>query len=161
MCDFPDWLPDLILLDDHENDWDTYLDAVHKVFQADFGQGDVSFKGNPVRIRKRPIVRRREPTFWHIVQEGKIEDERTPDFRRLERMGWPKRIIEEAASRQLPCWHTQRGTNSRSLIALSDFSYLVVLDRRPDHSLLWTAYPIEFERRRKQLRDEYDSSPKC
>lgn len=43
------------------------------------------------------------------------------------------------------------------MIALGDFSYVVVLADRGDYVLLWTAYCVEMEHRRQKLRREYEA----
>jgi hypothetical protein len=44
----------------------------------------------------------------------------------------------------------------RIVIALEDFSYIVVLADRGKYLLLWTAYCVEQEHRRAKLRREYE-----
>ena len=46
-------------------------------------------------------------------------------------------------SGQVRVWKNVRGRNERIVIALDDFSYIVVLEDRKEYVMLWTAYPIE------------------
>ncbi len=48
----------------------------------------------------------------------------------------------------------KRGSDERILIALPDFSYLVVLADRGDFVLLWTAYPVEHDHQKRKLWKE-------
>jgi len=47
------------------------------------------------------------------------------------------------------------GKSLRWLVALTDFSYIVVVDERADYVLPWTAYPVEQDHRRRKLEREY------
>jgi hypothetical protein len=51
-------------------------------------------------------------------------------------------------------WETTRKRERRIVVALPDFSYVVVLANRKGYVLPWTAYPVEREHRRKKLRRE-------
>lgn len=42
----------------------------------------------------------KEATFWHMIQEGRIEEDRTPDIRRCERIRWPKPISHPKAQKE-------------------------------------------------------------
>ena len=49
----------------------------------------------------------------------------------------------------------KKGPANRWVVALEDFSYVVILDDRGDYLLPWTAYTVEEEHRRKKLRAEW------
>jgi hypothetical protein len=51
-------------------------------------------------------------------------------------------------------WRSERQGDQRIVIALADFSYVVVLADRREYVLLWTAYCVEHEHRRAKLRKE-------
>lgn len=53
-------------------------------------------------------------------------------------------------------WSNRRGSDTRILLALDDFSYVVVLADRGDYVLPWTAYTVERKHRREKLRKEYE-----
>lgn len=56
-------------------------------------------------------------------------------------------------------WRSERaGDKDRVVIALADFSYVVVLADRGEYVILWTAYCVEHEHRRGKLRKEYERS---
>lgn len=54
-------------------------------------------------------------------------------------------------------WKNQRGAEHRYLLALSDFSYLVVVADRGDFVLPWTQYCIEREHQRCKCRREFEA----
>jgi type II secretory pathway component PulM len=65
-------------------------------------------------------------------------------------------MIEAVESERVNVWRNVRGRNERTLIAVGDFSCVVVLDEREDYVLLWTAFYVEREHRRKKLTKEYE-----
>ena len=92
---------------------------------------------------------------------GNVEDERIPDFRRMERIAWPKPIIDDSQHQYLKVWRNIRrglgGTKERILILHEKEGYLVVLDDRGDYILPWTAYylrsPKEVGKKLKEYED--------
>lgn len=153
-----DWLPSLILMEDNGEDWDAYLEALYQVFRSDFLCQLPPFDGRRLGLKKAPEHMGKACTFWHFISEGKTEEDRIPDFRRCERIGWPRKLIDEAnaGSDRVLVWTNVRGRYQRWLIALPDFSYVVVLEDRGDYLLPWTAYCVENDRKRT-FRREYEA----
>jgi len=151
------FLPPLVLLNDYENNWHRYFDVIYNFFRQDFVTSKPNFKGKRFALKRNPVINGKEATFWHIISEGGVEGERLPDLRRCERIRWPRPIIEEVRSEHVKCWKNKRKEEVRVVIALEDFSYVVVLADRGDYVLLWTAYCVEQEHRRQKLRKEYEA----
>lgn len=86
-----------------------------------------------------------------MISEGNDEAERLPDFRRCERIRWPRPIIENVADAELKVWREPNGSGHRVLIWFAEAEYLVVLDERKDYILPWTAYPVEREHQQRKL----------
>lgn len=114
-----------------------------------------SYPGKRFALKRFPLTLGKEATFWHLIQEGDIEEDRTPDLRRCERIRWPRTIIEAVETDKVRVWQSTRGNYERIVIATEDFSYVVILDDRGDYVLLWTAFCVEKEHRRKKLAREY------
>jgi hypothetical protein len=150
------WLPPLLRLEDFGGRWDRYVEAVWEVFRRDFIDSAPTLEGKRVSFRWGQRLEGKAATFWHIVTEGAIEDARLPDLRRCERIGWPRALIDAADTDNGRVWETYRGSERRVLLSPPDFSYLVVLADRGDYLLLWTAYPVEQDRRRQGFRREYE-----
>ncbi len=157
MNDDIDWLPPLVLLKDYNDNWEYYVEVIYKFFCQDFVHSMPSFKNKRFALKRHPIIRNKEATFWHIISEGEQESERTPDLRRCERIRWPRPMIEALSSGNVVWWRNERKGAGRILIALRDFSYVVVLADRGEYVLLWTAYCVEQEHRRRKLRREYEA----
>jgi hypothetical protein len=91
-----------------------------------------------------------------MIQEGNIEEERVPDFRRCERIRWPRFLIDQALNSELRSWRqTRKGVEDRIIISLKDFSYILVLMDRGDYILPWTAYLVKGKRQREKYRQEW------
>ena len=98
----------------------------------------------------------KEATFWHMIQEGEKEDERTPDFRRCERIRWPKPIIEHDSDPTIKSWRNLRKREKRICLWFDQENYLVILADRGQYILPWTAYLVEYPHQQRKLQKEYD-----
>jgi hypothetical protein len=94
-------------------------------------------------------------TFWHLISEGKAEDERLPDLRRCERIRWPRPIIEHADTPIVKVWENKRKRDQRICVWFEEEEYLVVLARRKGYVVLWTAYLVTRPHTRRKLQREY------
>lgn len=161
MSEPTDWLPELVLFKDHDNDWNKYLSAVYCCFVSDFVNHKPQFGSKRVGLKRHPVSAGKEATFWHMIQEGAVEAERTPNFRRMERIRWPRPIIDRADEHgdhsTIKVWRNMRGKECRVLIWMESAEYLVVLADRGDYILPWTAYPIDQEHRKRKLQREYEA----
>jgi hypothetical protein len=150
-----EWLPDLVTLRDCDGDWPKYLAMIYEHFCNDFVRSKPAYTGKRFALKRHPVSQGKEATFWHLISEGKNEEERTPDMRRCERIRWPRPMIEAIKSDCVCVWRNTRGRNERILIAVDDFSYVVVLDDRAEYVLLWTAYSVEHDHQRRKFQKEY------
>lgn len=148
--------PELLFLNDYGGDFKRYFEIVYAEFEQDFIRTSVYFYGVRVSTQKHPLVDNvLHRTFYHITHEGEDESNRSPDISRMERIRYPKYIIENCPHSKLLIWENQRGRDTRVLIFNEEESYLVVLTKRPDYYLFWTAYPITKEHQRRKLMTEY------
>jgi hypothetical protein len=156
VSDRPEWLPDLLLFSSYQGDWDRYQEALYEVFREDFIRNPPpTYAGKRFALKRHPLVLGKEATFRHLISEGPVEAARSPDLRRCERIRWPRALML-APDHAVRRWQTRRGTEDRPLIALPDFSYVVVLADRGEYVLLWTAYQVEEDHRRRKLRRDYE-----
>lgn len=152
-----EWLPDLILFEDVQGNWGLYLDRLHARFVADFIDSKPNWPGKRVGVKRRPEYNGKSATFWHLITDGPVESERGINFRRCERIGWPRPIMDEfdeadpvdSASRIL-WWKETRNNEERYLLAPEDFSYLVVVADRGEYVLPWTAFWVEYPHQRRK-----------
>lgn len=154
----PEWLPALMTLAEYSGNFPTYLEAVYQAFRADFVNSFPTYPAKRFALKRHPMSDGKEATFWHLVSSGPNEEERLPDLRRTERIRWPRPIIESLGSDRIHSWKNRRGNQERLVIAIDDFSYVVILEDRTDYVLLWTAYFVEETHRREKLAREYRAS---
>lgn len=150
------WLPGLVTLSAAGGDWTEYVEQVYAWFYSDFIASQPLFKGRRCVCKRHPQIRGKAATFWHVISEGSVEEDRLPDLRRCERIRWPKPMIARFPEAGIAIWPSPRpGDKDRISIALDDFSYVVVLADRGEYLVLWTAYCVDHENRREKLRREY------
>jgi hypothetical protein len=151
----PDWLPALVLFKDSGFQWQPYEDKVYGYFRADFLDSTPHALGMPVVVRRHPSFKGKEWAFWHLTSSAKIEEERRPDLRRCERIRWPRPIVGSCGEDRVRAWEKGPAKDRRLLVALPDFSYLVVLASKKDHLVLITAYCIEHRHEQRRLEREW------
>ena len=154
------WLPGLVKLDDYQGDWTQYVEAIHSIFTTDFVNSAPSFRERRVGLKKHPMEKGKEATFWHLISAGASEADREIDLRRCERIRWPRPVVEADGRSEVCCWLTHRKGEPRYVIALDDFSYIVVLAVRKCYLVLWTAYCVEYDHQRRKLLKQYESTLK-
>ena len=157
----PLWLPALIRMEDYGGDWKRYVEAVYAIFRRDFIQSQPKFQECWVRVRRDPLEQGKEAGFWHCTTGGKDEDARTPEFRRMERIGWVRAIIEHTEYPAVTGWSVTRGMDRRWCLWFRE-EFLVVLAervRKHDGFRYWqlvTTYDTPEEHRKRQLKKERD-----
>jgi hypothetical protein len=157
------WLPAIITMEQHDGDWPAFLNAIYAAFHSDFITSKPTFPGKRLALKRFPEHEGKEATFWHMISEGKDESERTPDLRRCERIAWPRPMIDELAavlqgSDRVLCWLQPRPNVRRIVIAVPDFSYVVVLDDRGDFVLPWTAFHVQYAHQQDKFRREWTAA---
>jgi hypothetical protein len=161
MTDAPDWLPPLLTLEAASGRWDAYEAAVYAVFKADFIDHTARFRGMRIGLRRHPMYNNREWAFWHVIQQGNVEADRTPDLRRCERIRWIRAIIEHVEDDRVAVWENERRGDRRILLWLEAEDFLVVLAvRNQGYAMLITAYPTNRDHTRRKLRREYEQARK-
>lgn len=155
-----DWLPELVQISDYGGDWEKYLNALYRLFRKDFIESQPSFQGSLVGITKHPYSQNKEATFWHIISEGNVEEDRIPDFERCKRIRWPRAIIEHCDDLPLiQVWESVRGREKRTLLRLifGENDYLIVLAWHKSIVLLVTAYLVTWQSQKRKLQKEYEA----
>ncbi len=171
MSDRFGWLPHLVPLSNYGGDWQAYEAALLKLFDLEYLVELPRLSTHEVRITCTPLVKSVNPTFWHIITttrwEGDAQEDRIRKQSRCERILWPKAILKamsevlaKTAAHPVKYWANERQGEKQILVALDDFSYLVVLKLRADaksgkkYLVLWTAYDVEFASQRRKLERE-------
>ena len=146
--------PDLLSFNDYGGDWPAYETELNRVFMAEIARGRLTFREEKVSCRRHDEVAGRWASYWHLVQEGKIEKDRLPDLRRCERLRWVPWVIQNGVQHpEIHEWQNTRKTEVNPLLWYRE-EYLVILGRRNGYWLLRSAYCTEQSGRIRQLRRE-------
>lgn len=151
-----EWLPELVLLKDSGGNWDNYFEIVYSLFKADFVANKPAYKGQKVGLKRHPLTNGKEATFWHLISEGKIETDRTPDIRRCERIRWPAQIIGNSEDSRLKVWIENIKNEDRIHLLCPQDRYLLVLAIRRGYILPWTAFYMEHEHQVAKKLKKYE-----
>lgn len=156
----PAWLPRLCLLSDHGGDWSRYAEALYAHFKRDFLNSRPTYRGRALGLKRHPIARGKEATFWHMISDGDIEEDRLPNLRRCERICWARPLIEGSNDCDVRVWQQERKGEKRIAIAVDDFSYIVILAERGTGSnvylLPWTTFYVDYEDKRRRYGKEWE-----
>jgi hypothetical protein len=152
--------PDLIYLEDYKGDFKVFLSAVYSVFHNDFIRSQPSYDGLKVSVRRYPEMDGFHRTFYHITHEGEDEENRQPDIRRMERIRYPRFVIEQKPHPEILIWQNRRGKDERVLLFNERENYIVVLTKRKEFYLFITAYVVDTAHRKRSLLKEYEAYKK-
>lgn len=123
--------------------WEEYIDHVYEVYCGLILNRGLRFRGLAVKPRFTPESKGKIYGFWHVTSEGGIEDDRTPDLRRCERIRWISWMIENVDNYDdIIWWDEKPKANSREVVLwLEAEQFVVVLAwRSQGYWLLKTAY---------------------
>lgn len=137
-------------------DWEEYEDRLYNIFLSEIAQGGLVFRGERISCRRLPVDKGRWAAFWHLIQEGPIEEDRLPDLSRCERLRWIKYVIENWNTDPNIEWWENRRSGGVSVLLWLNEDYLVILARRDGYWLLKSAYQTTQAYRIKSLRLERD-----
>ena len=92
------WLPKIVECKDYTK-WEEYLDCIYEIFKNDFIDSKPIFEGKSVNFRRAPMDGKFEHTFIHLTHKDEFHkssnpNDRMPDPRRAERIGWNRAIID-------------------------------------------------------------------
>lgn len=165
------WLPDIVECTDFGK-WNEYLDSIYEIFKKDFIDNRPIFDGKGVNFRKAPMDGKYEHTFIHLTHKDEYHNfsnpnDRLPDPRRAERMGWNKAIIENYKCSDT-CENCDKvlyfeeyyKKNIRVYLLFKDVKFLVIIEKRENYNLLITGYYIEYEHTMKKYIKKYEQYKK-
>jgi hypothetical protein len=144
-------LPDLFPF---HGDWSRYEDELYGIYLETIIHSGIKFCDLPVRAQYRPATKNKGYSFWHLISEGELEEDRTPDIRRCERIRWIAWLIEKAETQKdLSWWENKRGSNTHIVIWHERENFAVVLAKRKGYFLLKSAYWVKEHRRKDFVRE--------
>ena len=149
--------PDLILMEEFGGNFNLYFAIVYEIFENSFINSQPIYNGLRVFAQKLPEVDGIHRTFYHITHKGEIENERKPDFRRMERIRFPKFCIDNYSHKDFLIWDKIVGRDNRIHILNEAERYLIVLTERKGYYLFWTAFYIENNHTIRKKKKDYET----
>lgn len=151
------WIPNLEIY--NGGDWHEYQDKIYHIYSTDFLKSFPIYNGKKVQIRKHPMYNNKEEGFFHITGKG---ENREPDFRRCERIRYPRAFIESCSCENMcQCdymiWkenHKNKG-KYRYYFYKEKERYVVILEERKNYYLLITAYYLHYSNAIKDKKKQY------
>ena len=150
------WLPELVL-PDREQSLKQYISVVHSIYIELYVHRNLYLENTPIHLKRLPYRGEFDSTFYHLVSssEDHFEDNRDIDIERCKRIRWPRSILDNSSDSMIKVWTNKRKGKTRTLLWLESFDFLVVLEKRKDYYLLWTAYITDHDHTRKKLSEEF------
>jgi hypothetical protein len=156
-------LPPLVPFGALNGSWADFIDGLYGLYMKTIVYAGLEFRGLPVRCQMRPETFGKGYAFWHMMQEGEIEDDRTVDPERCRRLLWISWVIQNAdldpRIRVFP--QEKRQTEQPWALWLHDHDYVVILSERNGYYLLKTAFVVRPHKRKELERDweRYSAQP--
>lgn len=165
------WLPDIVECKDFGK-WNEYLDEIYIIFQKDFVEDRIKFENKYVNFRKEPRDGKYENAFIHLTHRDELHasndpNDRIPDPRRAERIGWNKPIIEHYICKEncencdkILYFEEYYRKNVRAYFLFKDVKFLVIIEKRENYNLLITGYYVEYDNAMKKYIKKYEKYKK-
>lgn len=156
-------LPPLFSFNDYPNS--EYIDIIYSSFKNDFLDNEVYYFKEKIHCDYR-LEDGKVCTFWHIVTNKLITNNRDLDIARSARIKWPKPIIEFFNDKDINIWEKTKKGKRRIYFCPNDWSYLVVVEKRknkrpsnpsPYYLVLYTAFPPDSDGYKRKLRKEFEN----
>ena len=149
-------LPQLLLLKDYNGNWEDYRKIVYQEFLDNIVE-KLEFLGLPIKCKRLELVSGMYRTFWHLITDNReksmLDEDRTTDFRRCERIKWIAHIIRNHNDSSIKRWENKRHGNKNVILWLKSENYMIVLSKRKGYYLLTTAYIHDELTAKRNLRE--------
>lgn len=164
------WLPKLIELSQFGGDWQAFIDSAYDYYARDFIRDEPTLLGRTVKSKRHVAYNGQDHSFWHCIEEhaggSRNEENRIPKISLVERIRWPRPIIEHVARTPgILAWteiHHGHGTSKRAHLFVEDEDYCVVLEPRgkdqygkPRYYFLWTTFLCETDDQHNKMLRRY------
>lgn len=157
MCNAPEWLPPIKPL---KGDWGQDVNELYEIFLSSFIEDNCYFHGKLIWPNKNKIDGEREEGFWHLItREDYNRRERYPDYRRAERLGWVRPLIENSEDQRVKTFDwLHNGKTRRTHIWLEECDFIIILEefRKGGAMHLITAYHLDDDYQRNKFLKRYE-----
>lgn len=147
--------PDLQIFSGNTDEWGDYQNGLYQIFHKTLITDKPTFQGLSVTTRFLPSTNGKHFTFWHLISEGEIEEERTPDLRRCERVSWIGWLIKNCNHPNIFFWESGTGKRRATIIWCEKLDFAIILSKRSNSYLLKTAYSGLSQHKIKTWKKEY------
>jgi len=151
----PDWLPPLLEL----NPWtDRSFDMLYGIFERDFVQSPANYRGKKVWFFSE-MEDGRLAIFWHLTsRKDNMTGERLPDFRRSERLHWPRPMLDHIGNAEILAWDYLEDDGAiKTYVWLRDHDFVVIMKKMPDQTRrLITSYWLEYANTKHKMMKKYE-----
>jgi len=153
------FLPPLLTLEDVDYDPNRLIMEAYRIFRKDFIDNKPYFHATPIKLAQGIGNDGKENTFWHIISgtDKKNNNFKDPNPNRIKYIRWISPIIANSNNNEILCFEKNIKKKKRILLWYKNEDYLVVLERRNNYIILWTAYPIEYPNLRNDLIKDYNN----
>lgn len=139
---------------DDADRWNNYVEGLYRIYLKTVAFGGLQFKGLPVRCQFRPETFGKHYAFWHMMQEGRIESERSVDLERCRRVAWIGWVIRQANSdTRIRVFPQAREREQSWVLWLFESNYAVILWERNESFMLKTAFMVKPHKKMEFERD--------
>ncbi|MGQ3440233.1 hypothetical protein [Bacillus subtilis] len=162
-------LPAIIEINAFHGDWERYEDHLYGIFLKDFVYSKPLLIKKPVQYRRNPEINGKIQTFFHITSENTSHavdpNDRTPDFRRCERVPWIREIIDQYEQQTGCCsfvkiWAEEWKNYIRWHLLIPEVRFLIVVEERENYNLLITSFYLEKDHQLKKKLKKFEKYQK-
>jgi len=147
------WLPAML---DTDGVWEKTLKRLYVVFKKDFITHECYFNDLPIIWDKRKLDGKYDEGFWHLItKNNQITNNREFDPPRAKRLPWCKPIFEHEPDGEIRIWESRENGRINVYLWLENFDYVVIIQKRRNVAFLITAYFVEGESSRRNLRRKF------
>jgi hypothetical protein len=133
-----------------------FIEALYGLYLKTVVKAALMFRGLPVKCQFRPETFGKHFAFWHMMQEGPVENNRTIDPKRCERLLWIPWLLNHCAcgdARIRVFRQNARNGEISWVLWLYEQDYAVILWERNGYFLLKTAFLVKPHKRQEFERD--------
>jgi hypothetical protein len=152
----PQWLPEIVSLNEFNGDTSAYLDRLFKIFNEDFVKTQPKFEGGFVYVDTTDEGGKPK-SFLHLTSG---DASKTLDMRRSERICWIRPMIENCKDKELSVWENERpkknGSRQKRICILYEKERFIVIlrSKKNKNHFLITAYHMEHDNSlQKKIRE--------
>jgi hypothetical protein len=136
--------------------WADFIEGLYGLYLKTVVRAGLMFRDLPVKCQFRPETFGKHFAFWHMMQEGPVENDRTIDPKRCERLlwiGWLLNNCDSGDARIRVFRQNPRNGEISWVLWLHEQEYAVILWERNGYFLLKTAFMVKPHKQQEFERD--------